>query len=114
MGLRFRRWIAGALAALGLLAAAPAWGAQDGSARRPAAAKQRLESGVKVDLNRAAIEELVRLPGIGRKRAEAIVAYRKKRPFRRVREIRKIRGVGRKTFQRLAPLITVGPVPARK
>jgi competence protein ComEA len=80
------------------------------ASRRPFAAKARLKPGdPKIDLNSASVDDLVRLPGIGRKRAEAIVALRTKRPFRRVLEIRNIRGVGRKTLQRLLPLITVGP-----
>jgi competence protein ComEA len=85
--------------------------AEGKAARKPArAAKAERKPGdPKVDLNRATVEELVGLPGIGRKRAEAIVAQRAKRPFRRTLEIRRIRGVGRKTLQRLLPLITVGP-----
>ena len=39
-----------------------------------------------LDLNTATIEQLDGLPGVGRKRAEAIIAQRQKRPFTRVTE----------------------------
>ena len=53
------------------------------------------------------LEKLLELPGVGRKRAEQIVALREKRPFRRVLELRRVRGIGRKTMQRLLPLVTL-------
>ena len=63
-----------------------------------------------VNLNTATVAELTRLPHIGRTRAEAIVTYRRKRRFKRVREIRRIRGIGRKTFRVLRPFLTLsGP-----
>lgn len=63
-----------------------------------------------VNLNTATAAELTRLPHIGRTRAEAIVTYRRKRRFKRVREIRRIRGIGRKTFRVLRPFLTLsGP-----
>lgn len=52
-----------------------------------------LEAGEKVDVNAAPVEELMRLPGIGRKRAEAIAALRAKRPFRRADEIAQVKGI---------------------
>jgi competence protein ComEA len=60
----------------------------------PAAAKGKpLEPGEKVDVNAAPVEELMRLPGIGRKRAEAIAALRARRPFRRADEIAQVKGI---------------------
>ena len=68
------RGLARALAiAAALLAAAPAL-----------AAKKALPLGERIDLNRASVTELMRLPRLGQKRAQAIVAYRAKQPFRRV------------------------------
>lgn len=61
-----------------------------------------------VDLNRATVAELVRLPGIGPTRAAAIVKRRKRRPFRRRRDLMRVRGIGRKLYKRLEPLVTVG------
>ncbi|HSI03186.1 MAG TPA: helix-hairpin-helix domain-containing protein, partial [Myxococcota bacterium] len=46
-----------------------------------------------VDLNTATAAELDGLPGVGRKRADAIIA---KRPFKRVTELLRVRGFGPK------------------
>ena len=65
----------------------------------------------KIDLNSASVEELMKLPSVGRKRAEQIIALRTKRPFRRVLELRRVRGIGKKTMQRLLPLVSLGAQP---
>jgi competence protein ComEA len=60
----------------------------------PAAAKGRpLAQGEKVDLNAAPVEELMRLPGVGRKRAEGIVALRSRRPLRRADDVAQVKGI---------------------
>lgn len=53
-----------------------------------------------VELNRASVEELASLEGIGPKLAARIVAAR---PFRRVEDLAKVRGVGRRRLARLRP-----------
>jgi competence protein ComEA len=91
---------------LAVLAPVPAAGAQAAEvpAEEPAAPVGQ------VNLNTASAEELQRLPGVGPSRAVAIVEYRERHPFRRVEELMRIRGIGRKTFRRLRPLLTLdGP-----
>ncbi|NVB42041.1 helix-hairpin-helix domain-containing protein [Pseudenhygromyxa sp. WMMC2535] len=61
-----------------------------------------------VDVNAASAEELTSLPGIGPKRAAAIIAAR---PFARVDELTRVRGVGPKTLARVRARARVG-VPA--
>lgn len=61
-----------------------------------------------VDLNTAAVGQLQELPGIGPKKAAAIVALRQRRPFTRVTQLLEVRGIGKKTLLRLKPLVTVG------
>lgn len=61
----------------------------------------------KLDLNQATVDELSTLPGIGPKRARAIVAYRERHRFARVREMRRIRGIGPKIFERLKDRVTI-------
>lgn len=62
----------------------------------------------RVVLNRATEEQLIRLPGIGPARARAILALRDRMGrFRSVDQLRRVKGIGRKTLQRLAPLIVV-------
>lgn len=60
-----------------------------------------------VELNSATAAELRSLPGIGEKRAAAIIRRRNRRPFRRVRELLYIRGIGRKTLKKLRPRVRV-------
>jgi competence ComEA-like helix-hairpin-helix protein len=75
-----------------------------------AEASSKLQEGARlVDLNNANADDLMRLPGIGKRRAEDILRARAERPFRRPTDLLKIPGIGRKTFARLKPLVTVGP-----
>jgi competence protein ComEA len=63
-----------------------------------------------VNLNEASPAELSFLPGVGPSRANAIVAHRKSHPFKRVEELMRVKGFGKKTFARLRPLISLsGP-----
>ena len=56
-------------------------------AASPALARKSLPPGEKVDLNRAGVVELMRLPGVGQRRAQAIVAQRTRQPFRKVEDV---------------------------
>ncbi|MCW6667493.1 ComEA family DNA-binding protein [Aerococcaceae bacterium NML190938] len=62
-----------------------------------------------VNLNTADVSELQTLPGIGASKAEAIVAYRTENgSFQSIEELQQVKGIGGKTYEQLAPLITVG------
>lgn len=58
---------------------------------------------VKIDIRTAAKEELIKLPGIGVKRAEDIIARRNAEPFRSSSDLLSIKGIGEKTFLKLKP-----------
>ncbi len=61
-----------------------------------------------LDLNTAPAEDLTRLPGIGEKRAEDIVAWREEHGgFDSKEELMEVSGVGEGTYERVSPYITV-------
>lgn len=76
------------------------------------AAGKALAPGQRIDLNRAPVTELMRLPGVGEKRAKAIVAYRAKQPFRRPEDVLAVKGLGRAWFAKVKGNLQVGPAPA--
>jgi len=67
-----------------------------------------------VNLNRASERELDLLPGIGPAKAKRIAAWRAAHgPFRRLRDLRRVKGFGRKTVLKLTPYLTLdGPTTA--
>jgi competence protein ComEA len=66
-----------------------------------------------VVLNSAGAEDLRRLPGIGEKRANAILALRAHLGrFRAVEDLLKVKGIGRATLKRLRPLVRLDPPPS--
>lgn len=72
-----------------------------------AAVPKRFHKGL-LDLNRATEEDFDALPGIGPRLAERILEYRKSAgAFHSLDELRAVKGIGKKTFERIRPLITV-------
>jgi competence protein ComEA len=66
-------------------------------------------SGV-VNLNTATMQQLDSLPGVGEKAAKRIVDYRQKTPFTRIEELVKVKGFGKKKFDKLKAHLTLsGP-----
>lgn len=65
-------------------------------------------TGDKINLNTATSEQLDTLPGIGPAYATAIITYREQHAFATIEEVKNIKGVGDKTFEKLVNLITVG------
>jgi len=67
-----------------------------------------------VNINQASAASLSLLPGVGPKRAEAIIRLRQKRPFRRAVQLRRVRGIGRRTLMKMLPYIRLkGPTDLR-
>jgi len=61
-----------------------------------------------VNINRADVSELMTLPGIGEVKARQIIDYREKRGlFTDIKQIMSVSGIGEKTFENIAELITV-------
>lgn len=61
-----------------------------------------------ININKANAEELQKLPGIGDAKAKAIIDYRETNGgFKSLEDMKKISGIGDKTFEKLEPLITI-------
>ena len=64
--------------------------------------------GGRLNINRANAAELELLPNIGPKLAQAIIAFREANgPFRSIVELDQVKGIGAKTLEKLAPMISV-------
>lgn len=63
---------------------------------------------LKIDLNSAEWYELIILPGIGEKKARAIVEYRKKiGVFKTIEHLCEVNGIGMKTVKRIKDLVFI-------
>ena len=68
----------------------------------------QLQASKMVDLNRATIEDLERLPDIGPSTAQRIIDYRQQHGrFRRVEDLLEVQGIGPKTLEGLNDYVTV-------
>ncbi len=62
----------------------------------------------KVNINKASEAELAKLPQIGPAMAKEIVAHRtQKGPFKKIEDIKQVKGIGEKKFEAIKDLITV-------
>ena len=60
----------------------------------------------RINPNTAPPASLMRLPGIGRVRAMDILAGRKELPFDSAADLERVRGIGPKTVEKMAPYLT--------
>jgi competence protein ComEA len=91
-------------------AAVPGAQADAGSSEGTAGAAVTADG--KVILNLATEDDLRKLPGIGPSKARAILALRQKLGrFRRVEDLLRVKGIGRKSLGRLRPRLLIDPPP---
>jgi competence protein ComEA len=73
----------------------------------PPARGSRTPTG-KLNLNTATASDLELLPGVGPTKAERILAFRTKHgAFKRIADLRRVKGFGKKTLDRLSPFLTL-------
>ena len=95
-------------AVAGAVAVAPVAGVSPPAA--PASSSPAASCGTPIDINAATADCLQTLPGIGRVRAESIVAHRQQAgPFAAIEGITEVSGIGSGIYGQIAKLITAGP-----
>jgi competence ComEA-like helix-hairpin-helix protein len=71
-----------------------------------------LESGERIDPNRAAPDELIRIPGMRTNLAQALVAHRQAQgPFSEARDLLEVSGIGPVTLARMEPFLDFSRPP---
>jgi competence protein ComEA len=89
-------------------ATSPVGSAPDGQPE-PGLCPARTNDG-RVILNLAGVEDLRKIPGIGPKRAEAILSVRARlKRFKRASDLLRVRGIGPKSLARMQPHFVVDP-----
>ncbi|TPV92509.1 MAG: helix-hairpin-helix domain-containing protein [Myxococcales bacterium FL481] len=74
---------------------------ESGSPSSPSSLSGRL------NVNHATSEQWQLLPGIGPSTATKILAYRARYPFKTIEQVMRVKGIGRKTFNRIKAYLTV-------
>lgn len=64
-----------------------------------------------IDLNSATIEDIIKIPGIGKVTAKNIIEYREKNgPFNSLEDLLKVKGIGPKKLEQIKPYVTLNKV----
>lgn len=102
-----RTWVAAlalGVVLAGALGVPPAHAAEPKAGAAPAPAS--------VNVNTATLDELTALPGIGEKRAQAIIDTRKQKGgFKSVDELTEVKGIGPANLEKLRPYLRAGNAP---
>ncbi|MBE2251456.1 MAG: helix-hairpin-helix domain-containing protein [Myxococcus sp.] len=84
--------------------------AMSGEALAAKKSKTKLQMSGQLNLNSATKAQLDQLPGVGEKAATRIMEHRAKTPFAKTEDLMKVKGFGKKKFEKLKGHLTVsGP-----
>ncbi|WP_209858294.1 ComEA family DNA-binding protein [Paenibacillus shirakamiensis] len=76
-------------------------GAKSSSKDQPATLIEK-----KIHINSATVQDLMNIPGIGAKKAAAILAYREQHgAFKSINELTEVKGIGNKMLEKMRPYI---------
>ena len=64
-------------------------------------------TGNKININKATLDELITIPGIGEAKAKAIIEYRSRNKFNSIEDIKNVEGIGENLFASIKESITV-------
>lgn len=100
---RFAIWLVlGAILSNLLIAPAGAW------AQTPRPAEIKLDTKELINVNRANLEELQQVKGVGPVLAERIVSYRDANgPFKSLDQLKEVKGIGEAKFEKMKGQITL-------
>jgi competence protein ComEA len=74
----------------------------------PMGSRERFVLSIPIELNQAAVEDLVMIPGISLSLARRIVAFRKSHgPFKTWHEVRRVKGIGPKKVERFRSYLSL-------
>lgn len=86
----------------------PSVTSETGSNSNPPVVREEASDNGKIDVNTAPVSKLIELPGIGEKKAQAIVDYRNAHgPFAKVSDLTKVKGIGMKMLEKMAPYVQI-------
>ncbi|WP_426251567.1 ComEA family DNA-binding protein [Paenibacillus pabuli] len=75
---------------------------------QPSESSEATTDNGKIDVNTAPAAKLMELPGIGEKKAQAIIDYRNSHgPFAKVSDLTKVKGIGMKMLEKMAPYVQI-------
>lgn len=72
----------------------------------PTTMSSEVSNNNKINVNTAGVSQLKELPGIGEKKAQAILDYRnEKGSFRKISDLVKVKGIGEKMLEKITPYV---------